>query len=64
MITIDLQDDEVKPVKRKQRRERDMNRRDNDRRWKSEPTMTGDGLHNAGNPGLIARILKVFFKEA
>ncbi len=64
MITIDLQDDEVKPVKRKQRRERDMNRRDNDRRWKSEPTMIGDGLHNAGNPGLIARILKVFFKEA
>ncbi len=64
MITIDLQDDEVQPVKRKQRRERDMNRRDNDRRWKSEPTTTGDRQHNAGNPGLIARILKVFLKEA
>ena len=63
MITIDLQDDEVKPVKRKQRRERDVNRQD-DRRWKSEPTTTGGKQHNAGNPGLIARILKVFFKEA
>jgi len=64
MITIDLQDDEVKPVKRKQRRERDINRRDNDRRRKSEPTTTGDGLRNAESPGLIARILKVFFKGA
>ena len=62
MITIDLQDDEVKPVKRKQRRERDVNRQD-DRRWKNEPTTTENKQHNAGNPGLIARILKVFFKE-
>ncbi len=64
MITIDLQDDEVKPVKRKQRRERDINRQDNDRRRISGPAMIEDGLRNAETPGLIARILKVFFKEA
>lgn len=62
MITIDLQDDEIRPVKGKERREKDTNRRNNDRRWMNEPMISGDGLRNAENPGLIVRILKVIFK--
>ncbi len=63
MITIDLQDDEIKPVKRKKRRERDMHRRDNDRRRINGPVKTRGELQSADSPGLVARILKVFFKE-
>jgi hypothetical protein len=63
MITIDLQDDEVTQTKNASRLGKDKTRRDGGRRLDLVST-TGENLGNRPTkPGLIARLLKVIFKE-
>ena len=63
MITIDLQDDEIVEEKKSTSLDRDESRRGRDRDYRTSTSAQKDQLRSTAKRGLIARFIRVIFKE-